>query len=405
MKSLEASFFVANRQSVMQKIEGGILVIAGYTSMQRGNDAAFGFEQESNFWYATGIEFPDWWVIIDASRNKSWLVEPDIDEQHRLFEESLPKEVAQQVSGITDILSRDEAMSMLRSLAKKHPMVRTVDLPQYHDHFGFTLNPAIREMRDMLARTFKNVVDIRTEITKLRAIKQPIEIEAMQDAINVTIAALQKVKTTIPNYSFEYQVEADITHHFRSTAGAHHAYDPIVAGGANACLPHYFTNNAPLKKGTLLMMDVGARKHGYCADLTRTYGFGKTTKRQQQIHGAVQQAQREIIELLQPGLAVEQYQRQSDEIMKRTLVAVGLMTLIDDTEKFRRHFPHMVSHGLGIDVHDALGRPRVFEPGMVVTVEPGIYIPSESIGVRIEDDILITKTGHINMSAKLSTDL
>ena len=137
MKSLDASFFVLNRERAMEKLQGGLLVAAGYTGMQRGNDAEFKFEQEANFWYLTGLEFPDWWIIMDAKRGKSWLVEPDIDEKQRLFQESLLSKDAKRASGITDVLTRDAAMTMLRTAAKSHQLVYTIGLPQYHDHFGF----------------------------------------------------------------------------------------------------------------------------------------------------------------------------------------------------------------------------------------------------------------------------
>lgn len=405
MKSLDASFFVLNRERAMEKLQGGLLVAAGYTGMQRGNDAEFKFEQEANFWYLTGLEFPDWWIIMDAKRGKSWLVEPDIDEKQRLFQESLLSKDAKRASGITDVLTRDAAMTMLRTAAKSHQLVYTIGLPQYHDHFGFTLNPAPHDMVQMLSRVFTKVQDFRLELARLRAIKQPIEIEMIQAAIDITVKAISDIKTKLTTYKYEYEIEADLSHAFRATGGSGHAFDPIVAGGANATVVHYFTNNSPLKKGNFVMMDVGARFQGYAADITRTYAFGKPTKRMIAVHESLQSAQRQIIALLQPGLPVEDYQNQSDIIVKKAMLDLHIISSMDDEEEFRRRYPHAVSHGLGIDVHDALGRPRTFESGMVVTVEPGIYLPDEGIGVRIEDDILITDTGHKNLSAKLSSDL
>ena len=132
MKTLDASFFTHNRERVMEKLQGGLLVIAGYTGMQQSNDNEFRFKQEGTFWYLTGVEFPDWWLIIDAKRGKSWLVEPDIDEMHRRFTESLSVKEALQNSGVDEIISRDQAMSLLRTAAKAHPLAYTVGLPPYH---------------------------------------------------------------------------------------------------------------------------------------------------------------------------------------------------------------------------------------------------------------------------------
>lgn len=405
MKALSAKFFIRNREKVMEKLQGGLLVMAGYNGMQRSNDSEFRFQQEGTFWYLSGVEYPDWWLIIDAKRAKSWLVEPDIDEMHRLFTESLPVQEAQKVSGITDIISRDKAMAMLRTAAKSHPLVYTVGLPPYHDHFTFTVNPSAREMHERLSRIFTKVQDVRSDIAQIRALKQPIEIEMMQTAIDLTIKGLETVKQKLSTYKYEYEIEAELSYIFRATGGDGHGFDPIIASGANATVAHYFTNNSPLKKSTLVMMDVGATVGGYPADITRTYAVGTPTKLQRAVHQAVQSAQSQIIDMLKPGLSVIEYQKQVDSIVKQEMINLKLITSMDDDKNYRRYFPYSVSHGLGVDVHDALGRPKEFQPGMVLTVEPGIHIGDKAIGVRIEDDILITETGHRNLSAKLTTDL
>ena len=389
----------------MEKLQGGLLVVAGYTAMQLTNDEQVPFAQEATFWYLTGVEFPNWWLIIDSKRRKSWLVEPAIDDQHRIFEESLLLDNAKEISGITDIISKDEAMSMLRTASRLHPIVYMVDLPDHSESFDFTLNPAIRELKDTLIRTFKTVRDFRLEIAKIRAIKQTSELEWMQSAIDLTGAGIKAVREKLPKYTYEYQIEADLTQTFRYAGASGHAFEPIVSSGASTATVHYFSNNNRLKKGGPLMLDIGARVNGYAADITRTIAVGKPTKRLVQIHAAVRSAQSEIIELLRPGLLITDYQNSVDTIMKRHLVDLRLMKNIDDNTAYRTLLPHSVSHGLGIDVHEALGRPDVFLPGMVLTVEPGIYLQDEKLGVRIEDDILITDTGHKNLSAKLSTDL
>ena len=405
MKALSADFFATNREKVMEKLQGGMLVMAGYTGMQRSNDCEFRFQQEGTFWYLTGVEYPDWWVIIDAKRAKSWLVEPDIDEMHRLFTESLPAKEAQETSGISDVISRDQAMSMLRTAAKSHPLVYTVGLPPYHDHFTFTINPSGRDMHERLSRMFTKVQDFRSDIAKIRAIKQPAELDMMQSAIDLTITGLETVKSKLSQYKNEYEIEAELSYIFRATGGSGHGFDPIIASGANATVAHYFTNNSPLKKGSLVMMDVGASVGGYPADITRTYAFGKPTKLQIAVHQAVQSAQSQIIDMLKPGLSVVEYQKRVDIIVKQEMINLKLISSMDDDKNYRRYFPYSVSHGLGVDVHDTLGKPKEFQPGMVLTVEPGIHIGDKAIGVRIEDDILITETGHKNLSAKLTTDL
>ena len=157
-----------------------------------------------------------------------------------------------------------------------------------------------------------------------------------------------------------------------------------------------------LRDGELILLDVGASVDGYAADITRTYAKGDVSDRFAHVHLEVEKAHKKIIRLLKPGLAVKEYMTQVDVIMKQALTNVGLL---NDEKDYRKYFPHSISHGLGIDVHDSLGNPNTFKPGMVLTVEPGIYITEEGIGVRIEDDILITESGHENLSEMLPTSL
>ncbi|MBC7565055.1 M24 family metallopeptidase, partial [Candidatus Saccharibacteria bacterium] len=154
--------------------------------------------------------------------------------------------------------------------------------------------------------------------------------------------------------------------------------------------------------GEFVLLDIGARLNGYPADITRTYAHGDVSDRHKAVHLAVETAHHKIIALLKPGLNVKDYFHKVDKIMLVALHDLGLLKVEED---YRKYFPHSISHGLGIDVHDSLGGPEAFQPGMVLTVEPGIYIPEEGIGVRIEDDILITENGHENLSAGLPTSL
>lgn len=399
------NLFVTNRQRFMAELKGGVAVLSAHSSMQRSNDMAYPLDQEANFWWLTGIEAADWWVIIDAGRGKSWLVAPRVSEMHQIFDGSLSEKEALKISGVDDVLAREDAKSMLRDMAKKHSVVHALGEMPHAEHFDFVLNPAQKKLHEQLARTFNSVQDCRKTLAKLRAIKQPLEITRIKKAIKLTADAFEHVKSLLDAAQYEYEIEAEFSYFFRSRGAKGHAYDPIVAGGKNACTLHYVENNAKLKPRELLLLDIGARVDGYAADITRTYAIGEPTKRQKEVHAAVQTAQEKIIKLLKPSLSIEQYQNDVDKIMGQALQDLGLMNGPDDEKNYRKYFPHAVSHGLGVDVHDSLGGPRTLQPGMVLTVEPGIYIPEEKIGVRIEDDILITEKGHSNLSARLSPDL
>ncbi len=399
------NLFVSNRQRLAAELKGGIAVFSAYAEMQRGNDMAFAFEQEANFWWLTGIEVPDWWLIMDGLREKSWLVAPELSDVKEVFDGGLSPEEARKISGVDDVISQDEALKLLRGMAKKHSMAYALGDHPHVEYFEFTLNPAPKKMHETLGRIFNSVHDCRKDLAKLRAIKQPEEIARMKKAISLTMDAFELVKARLPELKYEYEAEAEFTYYFRSQGAEGHAYDPIVATGRNASTLHYVRNDTKLKKRELLLMDIGAKYKGYAADITRTYALGEPTKRQKELHAAVRGAHQEIIQLLGPDLPIEQYQRDVDGIMKKTLLSVGLLKSYDDEDGYRKYFPHAISHGLGADVHDSLGAPRFLQPGMVLTVEPGIYVPKEGIGVRIEDDILITDSGHANLSARLSTEL
>lgn len=404
MVEFTADFYAHNRKKVIERIDKGVVVLAAYDEMQRSNDASFRFEQEANFWYVTGIERAGWRLMMDVESGEEWLVQPHISDAQDLFDGSLSANEAVRVSGIATVLTQDEATELLRSKAHDHRTVSYIGQPRYADEFGFALNPSIDRLKEELTRLFDEVYDVRGVLTELRAIKQPIEIEAIQQAIDTTIETLREVHKNMDTYRAEYEIEADVTHGFRTRGAAGHAYDPIVAQGGNACTMHYVENNAALNDTALVLMDVGAQVRHYAADITRTYAHGQITERMRAVHCAVQAAHQDIIALLGPGVGVRAYHEKVDARMKQALRELGLISESDDT-KYRTYFPHAISHGLGLDVHDELGRPKEFAAGMVLTVEPGIYISEENIGVRIEDDILITETGARNLSAALSTDV
>lgn len=399
---MDSTFFSGNRQALLDQLKkGALVVVTGYGEVQRSHDSAHRFEQEANFWYLTGVEQADWWLIMDGTHGTQWLVAPDLDEIQQVFDGAADTERAKTVSGIKTILTRDEAMRRLRDLAKQHSIVYTTEQPAYlRDHAHFQLNSAQAELKKVLERIFQNVQVCNRELAVLRTIKKPEEVAAIEKAIKVTINAFERMKSVLPTAKYEYELQAALDYEIRRRGARGHAYDPIVAGNLNACTLHYVHNDAPLTKKSIVLFDIGARIDGYAADISRTYALSTPTKRQQAVHDAVLEAQAACIELLRPGLAFSDYQDHCEVIMKHALQKLGL-----STDRYREYFPHAMGHGLGVDVHDPLVGYESLRPGMVMTVEPGIYIRDEAIGVRIEDDILITDTGHRNLSAALSTAL
>ena len=393
-------FHKANRDRFFERIAGGLAVLTAYDLLQLSGDMEAPFLQESSFWWLTGIEEPGWKVIIDGARKHVTLVRPKRSDVDVIFNGVVDDTDILLVSQADQVIAAKDFETHLRQLHRKHTIVYAL---KEQSGYEFVQNPAQRNLWGLLGRIFDSVQDCTKQLAELRAIKQPDEIVRLQKAIDVTAAAFREVHASLADYRSENQIEAEFTYRFRR-AGAQHAYTPIVAGGGHACTLHYNANNAKIGARDLVLIDIGARVDGYSADITRTY-CRNPTKRQREVHAAVERAHQQIIDLIQPNLLVSEYITKSDAIMKQALIDLRLLDDPNDIETYRRYFPHAVSHGLGVDTHDSLGGPRYFTPGMVLTVEPGIYIQDEGIGVRIEDDILVTADGHKNLSAGLPTSL
>ena len=393
-------FHSDNRHRLYAKAKGQLTILTGYDSVQLSGDMSAPFLQESSFWWVTGISQPGWMVILDTARQKATLVRPKRSKVDIIFNGDSDDSEISRVSGIKDTISANEFESYLRQLRRNHTVVQTLSPKEEHE---FVLNPAKATLTSVLQRTFKSVQYCDNLFAELKSIKQPEELRRMRAAAKLTCDAFTVVRSKLASLKTEAEVEAEFVYAFHCK-GAEHAYEPIVASGRNACTLHYTDNSSKLQAREMVLIDIGARVKGYSADVTRTY-CRNPTKRQQAVHQAVVEAERAIIKLITPGLPVVEYIEKVDRIMKHSLHDLGLLDDMSDNETYRRYFPHAVSHGLGVDTHDSLGKPRYLEVGMVLTVEPGIYIADESIGVRIEDDILVTETGRENMTARLPTSL
>jgi Xaa-Pro aminopeptidase len=378
----------------------GVLFLTAYDKMQLQADMEAPFLQEASFLWLTGIDQPGWRLIVEPGGIH--LIAPDIDETHRIFNGETNYQGIEMINGIRSVLSSKNGRLLLTKLASKYDRVYTLGKDPHAEHYDFFQNPAQAKILRQMKRLFAKVEDCRLQINTLRSRKSVDEIKSIKHAVALSIDSFRSVRDVLPRAHYEYQLEAQLNADFRRTGANGHAYAPIVAAGQNACTLHYNKNNSQLKQNGLVLIDAGARVDGYCADITRTYAIGTPSPREIAVHAAVQKAHYAIIDLIKPGVSLSEYQAKSDEIMKQALRGLDLLKKPED---YRKYFPHAISHGLGIDVHESLGGYKEFMPGMVLTVEPGIYIPEEGIGVRIEDDILVTETGHENLSAALSTDL
>lgn len=398
-----ADFFAGNRQRLYKQLNpDGFLVLTANGQMQYADDQAGVFKQESNFWYLTGINQPDWQLLVDLVNRREYLIAPQLELYQEVFDGSLSMQMAAEISGLKEVIKRKEGNALLKNLLAKNKLVYTI-APRPRKYYGFYTNRAQYDLVKKLKQV--EIVDIRLILAKIRAIKQPAEIDAIQKAIDITVAGIQTVVKQLPHIKYEYEVEALLNYEFRRHGSSRQAFESIIASGENSQILHYTANNCEIKKPTWLLMDVGAGYSEYCGDISRTIPLGNPTKRQQDVFDAVLRVHDKTIKLCQAGMSVNDYISGFEQAMGEELINLGLIKEFGGRDVVYEWMPHAISHGLGIDAHDSLGQAKTLQEGMVLTVEPGIYIKKDGIGVRIEDDVLITKNGPVVMSAKLPTKL
>jgi Xaa-Pro aminopeptidase len=403
-----ADFFVKNRRSLRERVKArGPIVVTANGLLQRGADGSFAFAQDANFWYLTGIDDPD--VTLVMNDDDEFLIVTARDASRETFDGSIDASKLEKLSGVSKIVDEVSGWKRLDTLlTKSHRVATPAAAPNYLQHYGMYVNPSRARLIERIQKHVENVeiVDIRTELANMRMIKQAPELAALQEAIDITAATLNEVtaKEALEAYRYEYEVEADIFRGFRKRGARGHSFEPIVAGGKNGCTLHNVANNDALRTGDLLICDVGAEVEHYAADITRTVALGAPTKRQQDIFQAVQEVQSYALTLLKPGALLAEFEDNVTERMGKELQSLGLISSTDASE-IRKYFPHATSHFLGINVHDVGDYTQPLQPGVVITCEPGIYVSDEAIGVRIEDDILITKKGNEVLSAACRKEL
>ncbi|HSX07622.1 MAG TPA: Xaa-Pro aminopeptidase [Candidatus Saccharimonadales bacterium] len=403
-----SDFFAGNRDRLRQLFTGTApIVITANGLLQRGGDDTYPFFQDANFWYLTGLNEPDLVLVLD--KDKEYIIAPGRNAMRQTFDGALDVDAIIQRSGVRTVTDEKDGWRQLSARLKRVQHVATLAAPPaYLDGYDMYTNPA----RARLVAALKEVnaslepLDLREHLARMRTVKQEPELAALQAAIDITMATLKDVTRVqqLAKYGYEYEIEAAITAGFRKRGAVGHAFSPIVASGKRACTLHNITNNGQLAADELVVLDVGAEVEHYSADVTRTAALGKPSPRQRKVHEAVLDVQNYAMNLLKPGVTLREYEKQVEHYMGEKLRELGLIKTIK-TEAVRQYFPHATSHFLGLNTHDAGDYERPLEPGAVLTVEPGIYIAEEAIGVRIEDDVLITADGITNLSARLPREL
>lgn len=402
MKSFRSEFFKQNRQALRHKIDDDApIILSANGVVQRAGDSGYPFRQDSNFWYLTGLDIPDATLVI--TKKTEFLILPERDPILDYFEGAIDVEALKQTSGIDQIVSHHEGWEHLRLVVTKSKCAYTALVKGFDTRHSIYINPSKPRLISRLKKLSVTVEikDIRKSLTHLRMVKQPIEIDSIENSIKVTTDAFSEMFKDgwYKRNKHEALISARLGYEFTKRGGKH-AYPPIVASGKSACTLHYDKNNQPIDANDLLLVDAGAEVGMYASDITRVYSPNKMSVLQKEIYEAVKDIQSYVINELKPGVDIKEIDKQVEKKIGQFLKAKKLITK-QEPAQIRKFYPHAVSHHLGLDVHDVADYSQPLTEGNVITVEPGIYIPEYCIGVRIEDDILITNNGARNLSAGL----
>lgn len=412
-QKIKAELFIKNRFKLSKKLlDSSCYFIFSNDEMPRNGDQYFPYRQSSDFFYLTGIEQEKSVLMVCPNH-------PDMSQREILFiieptplmetwiGHKLSKKEVQDISGIENVQFLESFLN-LRKDAIQHSenvYLNIPEIPKFSPNIEINNLRAAKEIKDNFPlHTYKRLAPI---LRDLRVKKEEEEIDTIKKACLITNDAFSRVLQAMKPGVSEKEIEAEITYEFvKQNAG--HAYLPIIGAGKNACILHYTENNQICMDGDLVLMDFGAEYNNYAADCSRTIPVnGKFTKRQAEVYDGLHNIFLKAIQIMEPGRKMEEVHKQVCEWMKQFHVNIGLYSS-KEAEKMDvknplwfKYYMHGTGHSLGLDVHDIYDKQAVFEPGMIFTCEPGIYINEENIGIRIENDILITEERNIDLMSHI----
>ncbi len=385
--------------------------------MPRNGDGNFQFRQHSDLFYLSGIDQEQSVLVIcpdcPLPHYREILFLRKTNEVIAIWEgHKYSQEEARAASGIKTVLWLDE-MEAVMPILLNHSKSVYLNMNENDRYSSVVPYRELRFANDIKSRypahTYERSAPL---LMSLRTIKSDTEVKLMQTAMDITDKAFRRVMQFTKPGVMEYEIEAEIIHEFIRNRASGHAYNPIIASGPKACVLHYNDNNQECRDGDIILMDFGAEYANYAADLTRSIPVnGKFTTRQKNVYNAVLRVMRAATKMLVVGNTIEKYHREVGKVMEEELISLGLIDKKEiknqnpDYPLYKKYFMHGTSHFLGLDVHDVGSKYAPMEAGMVFTCEPGIYIPEEGLGIRIENDILITKKGPVDMMASIPVEV
>ena len=408
--------FADRRKSFAKKmIRGSIAIFWSNDPMPRSGDQYFPFRQDSALFAMTGLDQPGTILVLFPDTPKSTEREIALllahDPEHAIWHgERYEARHARQVSGISTIRTLDQWDRIMPRLIKSASAIYINPRPQ--ERFQSEVPSQNDRMADLLRQQYPHHTFINTTplLTQILMVKHPEELTLMKKAVNITGLAFDHVLHQIRPGMKEYEVEAELTY-ILSKHGCHHAFEPIVASGPSACTLHYVRNNRIIGQDELVLLDFGAEYAYMNSDMTRTIpASGKFTKRQKAIYQSVLNVLEEVTEMMRPGITLGEINKEAGRLIEQELVRLKVVTKRDLRRQdpkaplYRKYFMHGIGHHLGYDVHDLSDRATPLKPGMVLTCEPGLYIREEGIGIRLENDILITRGKPKNLMAHIPID-
>ncbi|MFA5418740.1 MAG: aminopeptidase P family protein [Bacteroidales bacterium] len=411
------TLFKANRRRFAELLPAeSIAIFHSNEQFPRNGDQYFPFRQQSDLFYLSGIEQEKTILIIAPGAPNPQLREVlFILKSNEVLAQweghKYSPEEATAISGIEQIRFVDDYEAILRDLLFWTKNIY-LNFNEYPKFFSEVVDRNERMGTALKAKyPLYNYHRSAPLLTQLRMVKSDAEIELIKLACDITGKAFRRVLKTIKPGMNEMDVQAEFEHEFTINRANGHGYQPIVASGKNACVLHYIDNNAVCQEGDLVLFDVGAEYANYSADMSRTIPVnGRFTERQRSCYEAVLRVQREIIKLYTPGNSITQINKRTEELMEHEMINLGLFTrtemMAQDAKAplFKKYFMHGTAHFLGLDVHDVGPKESILQPGMVLTCEPGIYIPEENIGIRLENDILVTDGEPVDLMAEIPID-
>ena len=416
-KKINSKLFIKNRKNFINRMKNNSIAFFNSNDIYPVSaDSTLPFEQHRDIFYLSGIDQEESVLMLFKASEKIYeiLFLKETNEHIAIWEgPKLSKDDAFEISGIKSVYWLKEMDMVIDDFIQKSETIYY----NHNEHYRAKIEVETREERfnKKIKKRFPNKKEERSNpiLQSLRSIKDPIEIELIQRACDITRKGFMRILNFVKDGVWEYEIEAEFIHEFLKNRSKKFAYSPIIASGNNANILHYIENNKQCKNGELILMDVGAEYANYSSDMTRTIPVsGKFTERQKQIYNSVLKVKNEATKMLIPGTDWGKYHIEVGKIMSSELLSLGLLDKSDvqneskENPAYKKFFMHGTSHHLGLDTHDYGLLKQPLEENMVFTVEPGIYLPEEGFGIRLEDDVIVRKNGEpINMMKNIPIEI